>query len=203
MALVRCRGRVFASTCLAGEPPGGGSGAGEAMARERRLFEETVGRQGALGELYGAPSPWRRWGVTVLLYLVDLALLNSWLEYRQDGGSRRGISLMAFRMQVAEDLLRSGAKPESRARKRPGSEGGEEEGGGVQMKRPALSLPLPPSPAAELRYDGADHWPEQLERAGGCGFESCSRTTSVSCIKCRVFLCIATRDNCFLKFHNK
>lgn len=139
----------------------------------------------------------------MLLYLVDLALLNSWLEYRQDSGSRRGISLMAFRMQVAEDLLRSGAKPESRARKRPGSEGGEEEGGGVQMKRPALSLPLPPSPAAELRYDGADHWPEQLERAGGCGFESCSRTTSVSCIKCRVFLCIATRDNCFLKFHNK
>nr|XP_015224242.1 PREDICTED: uncharacterized protein LOC102694975 [Lepisosteus oculatus] len=56
----------------------------------------------------------------------------------------------------------------------------------------------PPScPFAQIRD------PPGASLAGPCALEGCRRDSSVRCLKCCVFLCIARADNCFLKFHSQ
>ncbi|XP_054638146.1 uncharacterized protein LOC129185324 isoform X2 [Dunckerocampus dactyliophorus] len=143
------------------------------------------------------------WPLTVLWYLTDLALVNSWLLYRHDHTtSPAPLSLMDFRLQVSKALIHSSSadsqhsvlpnptSDKTRARTDPPNPSTREES---------------PLPDAATRYDGSGHWPEQLaEGEGGrCRFGDCQRTSRVLCLKCCVFLCISRNHNCFLNFHNQ
>nr|XP_057940296.1 uncharacterized protein LOC131136941 isoform X2 [Doryrhamphus excisus] len=144
-----------------------------------------------------------RWPLTVLWYLTDLALVNSWLLYRHDHTTNPApLSLMDFRLQVSKALIHSsGADSQHSVLPNPTSD-----------KTHARTEPPNPStreesalPDAATRYDGSGHWPEQLaEGEGGrCRFGDCQRTSRVLCLKCCVFLCISRNHNCFLNFHNQ
>ncbi|XP_064155853.1 uncharacterized protein LOC135234821 isoform X1 [Anguilla rostrata] len=147
-----------------------------------------------------ASSP-ARWPQSVLWHLADLALVNSWLQYRRDrGDSHESLSLMAFRLEVAKGLIHANgrsapqsAPPHPPAPKLPSR-------GEAVSPAPRPALPLPDAAA---RYDGLGHWPEQVAEGEGarCRFGGCERTSRVRCLKCCVFLCISRNHNCFLKFH--
>lgn len=144
-----------------------------------------------------APACWPR---AVLWYLADLALINSWLLHREEHAAP--LSLMAFRLEVSKALIRSsGSDAQDSVPSQPPRE----------RSRAARGTPNPnlaeesPLPDVATRYDGLEHWPEQLgEGEGGrCRFRDCQRVSRVLCLKCCVFLCISRSNNCFLKFHNQ
>ncbi|KAM4633808.1 zinc finger protein 576, tandem duplicate 1 [Polymixia lowei] len=143
------------------------------------------------------------WPQAVLWCLTDLALVNSWLLYRQDHRTESELlTLMAFRLEVAKTLiLSSGSDTQDSIAPQPNT----------QKAHASSVIPNPdllqesPLPEASIRYDGSGHWPEQLEagEGGRCRFGGCERTSRVLCLKCCVFLCISRNHNCFLNFHNQ
>ncbi|XP_074510110.1 zinc finger protein 576, tandem duplicate 1 isoform X1 [Sebastes fasciatus] len=143
------------------------------------------------------------WPQAVLWYLTDLALVNSWLLYRQDHGTASApLTLMAFRLEVSKVLIRSsGSDTQDSVPPQPPKEKAHATN---ETPNPGL-VEESPMPDAATRYDGSGHWPEQLgEGEGGrCRFGDCQRTSRVLCLKCCVFLCISRNHNCFLNFHNQ
>ncbi|KAL7393506.1 hypothetical protein ABVT39_011789 [Epinephelus coioides] len=143
------------------------------------------------------------WPQAVLWYLTDLALVNSWLLYRQDHRAASApLTLMAFRLEVSKALiLSSGSDTQDSVPPQPPMEKGH---AANETPNPSL-VEESPLPDAATRYDGSGHWPEQLgEGEGGrCRFGDCQRTSRVLCLKCCVFLCISRHHNCFLNFHNQ
>lgn len=63
-----------------------------------------------------------------------------------------------------------------------------------QMKVPKKTYP----PSADVRFDGIDHWPIQVERGlkRRCKLQGAS-DTQMFCPKCKVNLCISTKKSCF------
>lgn len=147
-----------------------------------------------------APSCWPQ---AVLWHLTDLALVNSWLLYRQDfRAATAPLTLMAFRLEVSKALiLSSSANTQDSVPPQPPAE----EAHTTNETRSPIIVEESPLPDAATRYDGSGHWPEQLgEGEGGrCRFGDCQRTSRVLCLKCCVFLCISRNHNCFLNFHNQ
>lgn len=150
-----------------------------------------------------SPSP-GAWPMSVLWDLIDLALVNSWLQYKDDHNHvPEPLSLMAFRLEVSKALIlpSSTDTQDSSAPDPPDPE----------RPNPSLTTAAPsdgfetPLPDAATRYDGLGHWPEQLAEGeeARCRFGGCERTSRVRCLKCCVFLCISRSHNCFLKFHSQ
>lgn len=143
------------------------------------------------------------WPQAVLWYLTDLALINSWLLYRQDHWAESApFTLMAFRLEVSKALiLCSGSDTQDSVPPQPPTERVQTAN---EIPNPSL-VEESPLPNAATRYDGSGHWPEQLaEGEGGrCRYGDCQRTSRVLCLKCCVFLCISRNHNCFLNFHNQ
>ncbi|GLD63489.1 uncharacterized protein AKAME5_001510700 [Lates japonicus] len=105
------------------------------------------------------------WPQAVLWYLTDLALINSWLLYRQDHGAASApLTLMAFRLEVSKALIfSSGSDTQDSVPPQPPTE----------KAHTANETPNPsvveesPLPDAATRYDGSGHWPEQLGEGEG------------------------------------
>uniref|UniRef100_A0A3B3BUU8 C2H2-type domain-containing protein n=2 Tax=Oryzias melastigma TaxID=30732 RepID=A0A3B3BUU8_ORYME len=157
-------------------------------------------------KLYATPltaTPPNSWPQAVLWYLTDLALVNSWLLYREDHRTAAGaLTFMAFRLEVSKALtLSRSSDTQDSIPPQPPS---EESHGTSQTPSPML-VEDSSLPDSATRYDGTGHWPEQLaEGEGGrCRFGDCQRTSRVLCLKCCVFLCISRNHNCFLNFHNQ
>ncbi|XP_017557576.2 uncharacterized protein LOC108429978 isoform X2 [Pygocentrus nattereri] len=148
-----------------------------------------------------SPSP-GAWPLSVLWDLIDLALVNSWLQYKQDHNHvPEPLSLMAFRLEISKALILPNSTAAQESVPYPPA-----------PKRPSPNTSAGPSndfetplPDADTRYDGLGHWPEQLAEGeeARCRFGGCERTSRVRCLKCCVFLCISRNHNCFLKFHSQ
>ncbi|XP_016141322.1 zinc finger protein 576, tandem duplicate 1 isoform X1 [Sinocyclocheilus grahami] len=172
---------------------------------ERAIKAANLNRD--LRSLYRTPctnSAVSAWPQSVLWDLIDLVLVNAWIQYKQDYSHITDLlSLMAFRLEVAKALIRSSgvyvqdsSPPCPPAPKLHGPD---------TNSRPSQVLETP-LPDEHTRYDGFGHWPEQLaegEEARRCRFGGCERTSRVRCLKCCVFLCISRNHNCFLKFHSQ
>ncbi|XP_058252281.1 uncharacterized protein LOC131357349 isoform X3 [Hemibagrus wyckioides] len=149
-----------------------------------------------------SPSP-SAWPQSVLWDLIDLALVNSWLQYKQEQTHlSEPLSLMAFRLEVSKALIHSSniavqdsSPPYLPPPVRPGSNAST-------GHSDVFETPLP---EAATRYDGLGHWPEQLSEGeeARCRFGGCQQMSRVRCLKCCVFLCISRNHNCFLKFHSQ
>lgn len=131
---------------------------------------------------------------------MDLAVVNSWMEYREDckanGFPKAKIKdLLNFRMELGECLL---ATPK---RKRSAVQETEEDEETEILPRPQnYRAPLP---GEDKRLDGYDHFPtvDTLTTARFCRREGCKSRSRVRCLKCNVYLCLTKDQNCFLKFH--
>ncbi|KAJ8005281.1 hypothetical protein DPEC_G00145000 [Dallia pectoralis] len=156
-----------------------------------------------LRNLYRSPlsaSAPTNWPQAVLWYLTDLALVNCWLQYKQEHGPLpEPLNLMGFRLEVSKALiLSSGSDTQDSAPPHPPAQKSPDPG-----TEPGLS-PESSLPDAATRYDGSGHWPEQIGdgEGGRCRFGGCERMSRVCCLKCCVFLCISRNHNCFLSFHS-
>ncbi|KAG5271063.1 hypothetical protein AALO_G00175470 [Alosa alosa] len=119
------------------------------------------------------------WPLSVLWHLTDLALVNSWLQYRGDRcNEQEQLSLMAFRLEVSKALIllssadaQDATPPQPPAPERP-------EQGSVPGSASVFETPLPDT---AVRYDGVGHWPEQVAEGEGarCRFGGCDRTSQI------------------------
>ncbi|XP_048009554.1 uncharacterized protein LOC125243774 isoform X2 [Megalobrama amblycephala] len=172
---------------------------------ERAIKAANLNRD--LRSLYRTPctnSAVSAWPHSVLWDLIDLVLVNAWIQYKQDYSHITDLlSLMAFRLEVAKALiLSSGVDAQDSS---PPCPPAPKLHGPDTNSRPSQVLETP-LPDEHTRYDGFGHWPEQLaegDEARRCRFGGCERTSRVRCLKCCVFLCISRNHNCFLKFHSR
>ncbi|XP_065117007.1 zinc finger protein 576, tandem duplicate 1 [Paramisgurnus dabryanus] len=171
---------------------------------ERAIKAANLNRD--LRSLYRTPSTnsaVSAWPQSVLWDLIDLVLVNAWIQYKQDYSHIADLpSLMAFRLEVAKALiLSSGVDAQDSS---PPCPPAPKQHGPDTSSRPSPVLETP-LPDVDTRYDGFGHWPEQLAESeeAKCRFGGCGRTSRVRCLKCCVFLCISRNHNCFLKFHSQ
>ncbi|KAH8035585.1 hypothetical protein HPB51_007768 [Rhipicephalus microplus] len=150
--------------------------------------------------LYPMRTRTKKWPVRVISHFASFALSNSWLEYLRDANKagllrKETLDMMAFQTDVANCLLNSN-KPQKK-RGRPSNDNSRT----VKKKVPNAS----PLPVSTVRYDGINHWPQQVNMANAqrCRREECTSKSRVRCRKCNIFLCLTSQNDCFYLFHTK
>ncbi|XP_037514183.1 piggyBac transposable element-derived protein 3 isoform X1 [Rhipicephalus sanguineus] len=142
--------------------------------------------------LYPSKARTTRWTVRALSFLADVAVVNAWLQYKDDCEllqvPRKNIlSQLDFKLLLAHHLLRAESKVDD-----------DDE---LPVKRPVNKrTPLPPVP---FRTAGARHMPElsSQKSASRCRNPGCTERTKFRCTHCDVFLCITASRNCYKQFH--
>ena len=143
----------------------------------------------------------KKYYAKIIFHLIDLSIVNSWLLYRRQCSRLRTPkneirSLVEFRVDIGESLLKTSVVVQHRQRGRP-SVRAEPQEENSSTKRRALFIPLPP---VVVQQDHANHWP-MVTSKGRCRFSGCTGRSIIMCTKCRVRLCLNTRNNCFKAFH--
>ncbi|XP_064475814.1 piggyBac transposable element-derived protein 3-like [Ornithodoros turicata] len=139
-----------------------------------------------------------KWTVRFTFHMVDLALANSWFQYREEkfaGNAPQKDILQSFdyKMNVGGALLTGDTLLGKRS---PPEDAAE-----PPAKKQAGALP----PMVE-RCRNAGHMPEVADISAGsfarCRKPGCSARCRVRCGTCGVFLCLVAGRNCFLDFHS-
>lgn len=140
----------------------------------------------------------------IIFHLMDLSVVNAWLLYRRHCSQvnvpkKNIMSLLSFRISIAESLLKSVQQPlVPQKRGRPSSTSLDKEN-----RVPSSSRATPvPAPSKAIRFDNHDHWPMYTEK-GRCRHFGCSGYSRVRCSKCKIRLCINERKNCFISYHQR
>lgn len=142
----------------------------------------------------------RKWTLRVIFHFVDLAIVNSWLEYKQEAKKckipeKNQMTLLQFRNKIAEALARAQVKTPGPGRPPKNKQPPEE----LREKREYNAK----RPCTDVRYDNFDHLPTVQNDPVRCKLEGCSGRTKFACMKCNVALCLQKDRNCFLCFHKK
>lgn len=144
----------------------------------------------------------RKWTLRLFMHAIDMALVNSWNEYRNDCRAegvpnKKVIDLLEFRMRVAEALVMSNQQPKKRGRPSLQDQDADSE---ISKRTRAERRPI-----NEVRYDRIDHLPivDQRKDGGRCKLETCKAKSKFICSKCNLHLCLNKDRNCFLIYHSK
>lgn len=140
-----------------------------------------------LVELYRTPTKAKRWYMTLISYMLDMATVNSWLLYRRHAstlGKNSKFELKQFRLAISK-TLRGECSPSTPASCRV---------------RKIIKNPRAYRPDNDVRYDGFQHWPSFKNGQSRCKFCKTGYTT-VICARCDISLCFVPTRQCFSKFH--
>ncbi|KAH9359624.1 hypothetical protein HPB48_021613 [Haemaphysalis longicornis] len=71
---------------------------------------------------YRTEDPYKKWTVRVFAHFLDLAVANSWIEYRNDCklmdvAAKDMLDQFEFKNRIAETLIRTHVKGNSRSRR--------------------------------------------------------------------------------------
>ncbi|KAM3625846.1 uncharacterized protein V6R79_018497 [Siganus canaliculatus] len=170
-----------------------------------RLYNEAMGGVDLLDQLislYRTEIRSKKWTLRMITHAFDLAVVNSWLEYRLDA-KRANIQtkdiqdLLHFKMNVAQCLVKVHKTVEAK-RGRPSLS---------PEPQPVLNRPLhrPVQDVRPLQYDTVDHMPnyDEKKEATRCKKPHCTGKTHVFCDKCNIHLCFVPHLNCFKAAHRK
>lgn len=143
----------------------------------------------------------KKWTSRMICHGIDLAVTNSWLEYRKEAEKLKTpkkdvLDLIHFRAYVGESFILTNSVPKPK-RGRPSNE---------QVPEPSKKKKQPAArPLNETRYDGVGHFPVFVEQKHQvrCKMEGCTGKTYILCTKCKLNLCLNREKNCFLSFHQK
>ncbi len=128
----------------------------------------------------------------IKFHFFDLAITNSWLQYNSDCQflGKKPLKFLDFKLLLGENLI-------TRAQAGVASDSEDD------YTPPRQKWKLLPN--AGLRHYGAIHLPEMVDKthASRCRRSGCKSKTYVMCMKCKVFLCVSKKGNCFLKYHTK
>lgn len=147
----------------------------------------------------------RKWTLRLIFHAMDMAVCNSWLEYKRDC-QRRGVEkkhvldLLHFKMEIGNGLVKSGkVSNERRSRGRPSLQ--EDQENIISHRREKFEV----RPAKCVRLDTVDHLPIHSGQTGPgrCKQAGCSGRSHFICQKCHVHLCLGKNRNCFTTFHLK
>jgi len=146
----------------------------------------------------------KKWTLRIMTHCIDMALANSWLEYKKDCEilqvkKTKILDLLHFRQHVGEALILSNKTSSSQKKRgRPSKQAQNQ----LQPKR----LYRPESvPVEEMRWDKIDHFPvfDEKPNTSRCKYLFCKQKSSVLCSKCNVHLCFMRGRNCYIDFHSK
>jgi len=147
----------------------------------------------------------RRWYMYLFWHFVMVAAVNAWLLYRREYSElglpkKNQLSRRRFQAILATSLIKV-QTCNIRKRGRPSAGPGASS---VPSTSPAPTARKTRSakPAADVQYDGVEHWPGRTKVRGRCTHCKINNTTVV-CKKCNVCLCFVSGRNCFKDFHMK
>lgn len=170
-----------------------------------KLYNEAMGGVDLLNQLvslYRTEIRSRKWTLRMITHAFELAVVNSWLEYRLDAKranlqTKDTLDILHFKMNVAQCLV-SVHKPVAAKRGRPSMS--PEPQPHAHRPRVQDARPLP-----EVQYDMVDHMPNYDEKteATRCKRPCCTGKTHVFCDKCNIHLCFVPHRNCFKAAHRK
>lgn len=139
----------------------------------------------------------KKWYMRLFYHLLDVTICNSWLLYirvHRERGETEPMALAEFRESVALTMCKLGSNNTPK-RGRPSTE--LDVALASKAKKPHVSA-LPPK---EVRRDETGHWPIWNDSRLRCKMPNCKSRSFVSCVKCKITLCLNKDNNCFLKFH--
>lgn len=168
--------------------------------------------------LYRMKMKGRKWYRRIFFHLTDLALINAWTMLRQT--KLPDLKLVNYKLEVAVALIRGNLLPHPMAALAsadwPGRRGSRdhaadeghllaEDGGTADDEGEYEEDPVAATYVNTfVRYDGCGHLPKKLAKLPKrCKMENCTRRSRMSCIKCKVYLCIDEKSDCFYRFHTK
>lgn len=170
-----------------------------------RLYNKSMGgvdKSDFLVALYRTFIRSKKWTLRVIFHYFNVAVCNSWLEYRRDtsnAGTTKQKDLLEFTFDVAEALAFSKALVRTPKVGRPRS----------RSASPALAPSTSKkqkqcAPVSEIRFDNLGHWPILIDgHEQRCKLENCKGRSRTQCEKCKVFLCYNKKNNCFKQYHVK
>ena len=146
----------------------------------------------------------KKYYIKIVLHLIDLSLVNAWLLYRRHCFQHRLpknkiLSLLQFRVEIAEGLLKAAVPKPPVQRGRPKADL-KPKNQDSSSKRPRAAPVRLPSPSTQ--HDRFDHWPMSTIK-GRCRFPGCNGRSTIICSKCKVRLCLTAKHNCFKAYHMK
>lgn len=170
-----------------------------------RLYNHSMGGVDLLDQMIGLYRIYirsRKWTLRLIFHAVDLAIANSWFEYRKDCTKQQipaksQMSLLDFRLNLAECLVKVGKPVTTIRRGRPSSSVGSP----IQVR--VLKRHEENRPSVDIRHDGMDHMPHLDGKSEGkrCKNRKCNKKTHFLCDKCKVHLCLTKNRNCFVAYH--
>ncbi|XP_026041064.1 piggyBac transposable element-derived protein 3-like [Astatotilapia calliptera] len=144
---------------------------------------------------YRRSSRTKKWTVRTILHFIDLAITNSWLQYRQDSKAmeqaEKNTQYLEFKLLLAEELINKGQTWEQDLDNTSDEEFSPE----IKKRKP--------QPDESVRKYGALHLPEMVNspRPFRCRMLGCNSKTYVRCVKYQMFLCVSKKSQCFLRYH--
>lgn len=143
-----------------------------------------VDKADMLLSLYRTKMRTRKWYRRIAFHLISLAVVNSFVVYRQLGGTG---SLLDFHVDICRSLLQG-----------ENNIGSDEEDTPPAKKTRSLKASMVPQ---SVRSDNIVHWPLK-STINRCKMDGCSSRTMFICSKCQVYLCVGKGgETCFLNFH--
>jgi hypothetical protein len=136
-----------------------------------------------------------KWYKRILFHFTDVAVVNAFI-LRKHATDNLKMPLYEFKLEVATSLMyaENFSQPLSRASITLRAPGAIEAANG--------DLVGGPMPSAATRLDGSNHWPEfAATRPRCCRLKGCKQRSTIWCAKCKVYLCIKSKQNCFTTFH--
>lgn len=153
----------------------------------------------------------RKWTLRMITHVFDMAVANSWLEYKQDANNM-GISkkdqkhLLHFKITLAEELVIVGRFSPGNKRGRPTSSPSSSTRSAechspIPAKTSSKALEFQPTEGVSKDLFG--HFPayDDKKEPTRCKNEKCTGKTHVVCNKCKIHLCFTPKKNCFSDFH--
>ncbi len=134
--------------------------------------------------LYCTKLRTKKWYHRIAFHLLSLAVVNSFVMYRELGGQG---SLIDFLVDICRSLLAS----------KPSQCGSDSESNEPVRRQRSLKGSQVPN---AVRYDKYNHWPIQCEKPQRCKADGCARRTQFLCSKCQVYLC-TNGSKCFVDYH--
>lgn len=152
-------------------------------------------------EYYRTYIKTKKWPVKIAHHFIDLAIVNSWMEYRIDCETlkipkAKWLDLLMFKMDVADSLICEEPMQTNRTDTVHTDEENDQEP--VTKKNKMENLP-----SLGRRYSQSGHWPvwDDLSTAKMCRLKSCKCRTRCRCEKCNIYLCSSKTNHCFKIFH--
>lgn len=141
----------------------------------------------------------KKWTLRLISHFIDFAIANSWIEYKMDCErshipKKERMDLLAFRIQLADELVRLPTTAKRSARLHPDDQPDPK-------RRKAAHKEC--RTEKNIRYDDIGHRPFYTKSRLRCKLETCNLKSNIECTKCKVHLCLNRNSNCYNIYHEK